>query len=96
MAMLIPMEQKGVKRMLVNRFLTLDFNARYNKQHEFLEFYIDNRAVSISGNKYIHELRNWLDDLDDEINRRRVLNTNGDHEAPEDIYGAGRISDSVE
>ena len=29
-------------------------------------------------------------------NRRKVLNTNGDHEAPEDIYGAGKISDSVE
>ena len=82
--------------MLVNKFLTLDFDVEYIAEYEILEFSNNNKSLSIWGNRYIHDLRKWLDNLDDEINRRKVLNTNGDHEAPEDIYGAQGISDSVE
>jgi len=91
---LIPMEQKGVRRM--DSFYSPGFEAKYLERYQEIEFSDDERSVRIFDGKYIHQFRQWLDNLDDELNRRKVLNTNGDHEAPEDIYGAGKISDSVE
>ena len=94
MGMLIQMEQKGARSM--DSFYSPGFEAKYLERYQEIEFSDDERSVRIYDGKYIHQFRQWLDKLDDEINSRKVLNTNGDHEAPEDIYGAQGISDSVE
>ena len=93
--MLIPMEQKGARKM-DSFYYAPGFQAVYLERHQEIEFRDDENSVRIFDCKYIHQFRQWLDKLDDEINSRKVLNTNGDHEAPEDIYGAQGISDSVE
>ena len=80
----------------MDSFYSPGFEAKYLERYQEIEFSDDEQSVRIFDAMHIHKLRQWLDNLDDDINRRKVLNTNGDHEAPEDMYGSRGISDSVQ
>ena len=92
----IPMEQKGARKM-GEKFIAehSEMTAEYDEQYGYLELVQYDAFISIEPED-LDKFRGYINRLVDGMNSKKFVEQNGDHEAPEDIYGAQGISDSVE